>query len=152
MLQYVAFPSIKVHSQPASSDSSGNTPEIAVEGRSDMMFFFDWLRDKGVKRILKVTVDDREGIPHSDEAIEKVLYEFDAEIPDWQKVDLCPVTICKASKKLEEMYLHWSGNNAVLRAWSEPDGLKILEDLKKVHLYVHRVCSTADPRPWLPMY
>lgn len=110
-----------------------------------MIFFFDWLREKGVKRILKVIVDDLEGPAHSDEAIEKVLHGFDVEILDWRKVDLCPELICKASRKMKEVYLRWSGNNAVLRAWSEPDGLKKLEDLTKIHLYIKQVSSTISP-------
>jgi hypothetical protein len=36
--------------------------------------------------------------------------------------------------------LYWSGNNAVLRGWSEPGGLNQLKRLEKVHLHVGRVC------------
>lgn len=146
-LQYVALPNIKVRPLPALSGSSGNSPEIAGEGRSDVIFFFDWLRKKGVKRILKVIIDDLQGTAHSDEAVEKALHGFDIEILDWRKVDLCPETICTIGKELREVYLHWSGNNAVLRAWSEPDGLNKLEHLNKVHLHVNQVCFTPDPCP-----
>lgn len=104
-----------------------------------MIFFFNWLREKGVKRILKVIVDDLEQPSHSDEAIENTLRGFEVEILDWRKIDLCPEVIYKSSKKLKEVYLRWSGNNAVLRAWSEPDGLKKLEELTKVHLHVKHV-------------
>ncbi|KAF5872904.1 putative major intracellular serine [Botrytis fragariae] len=38
--------------------------------------------------------------------------------------------------ELKEVYLQWSENNAVLRGWSEPEGLRRLVDLTKVHLHV----------------
>ncbi|KAF7920648.1 hypothetical protein BELL_1448g00020 [Botrytis elliptica] len=135
VLQYVAFPNVRVHPAPdypyALDKSTGDG-----NGRCDMMFFFQWLKDKGVKRILKVIVDDSNTPAHSDEAIEKALQGFDVEILDWRKVDLCPETIWTASRKLREVHLQWSGNNAVLRGWSESEGLRRLEDLTKVHLHV----------------
>jgi hypothetical protein len=104
-----------------------------------MIFFFQWLRDKGVQRILKVIVDDLQEPAHSDEAIEEALKGFSVEILDWRKLDICPETICKASDELREVYLRWTGNNATLRAWSEPEGLKKLQQLRKVHLAVKQV-------------
>ncbi|TGO27280.1 hypothetical protein BPAE_0044g00130 [Botrytis paeoniae] len=70
------------------------------------------------------------------EAIEKALERFDVEILDWYKVDLCPEAMWMSSRKLKEVYLRWSGNNAVLRGWSEPEGLRRLENLKKIHLHI----------------
>ncbi|KAJ8067222.1 hypothetical protein OCU04_004586 [Sclerotinia nivalis] len=136
VLQYVAFPNVQVHPAPdppyALDRSTGGG-----KGRCDMMFFFQWLRqDKGVKRILKVIVDDSVAPVHSDEVIESALQGFDVEILDWRKTDLCPEAIWKSSEKIREVYLRWSGNNAVLRGWSEPEGLRRFEDLTKVHLHV----------------
>lgn len=140
VLEYVAFPSVTVLPQPRLSESPANSMKLG-RGRTDMLFFFQWLREKkSVKRILKVIVDDEREPAHSDEAIEKALKGFGVEILDWRKVDLCPQTICAVSDKLREVYLRWSGNNTVLRAWSEPDGLKKLEDLSTVHLDVRQVC------------
>lgn len=46
--------------------------------RNPMVVFFDWLRkeERGVKRIIKVIVDDLEEPSHTDEAIEKALAGF----------------------------------------------------------------------------
>lgn len=43
-----------------------------------MVVFFDWLRkeERGVKRIIKVIVDDLNQPSHTDEAIEKALTGF----------------------------------------------------------------------------
>ncbi|RDW67032.1 hypothetical protein BP5796_09781 [Coleophoma crateriformis] len=144
ILQYVAFPNVEVHPKPALSKSGGDAIEVSGRGRTDMIFFFEWLRnEKGVKRILKVIVDDIQDPAHSDEAIETALEGFDVEVLEWRKVDLCPETICNSSDKLREVYLSWSGNNAMLRAWSEPDGLKKLENLTKVHLHVKQDLETS---------
>jgi hypothetical protein len=105
-----------------------------------MLFFFNWLRtSKGVKRIIKVEVQDLQGNGHSDEAIEKCLAGFHIESLDWQKIDLDPETIYNAAPNLRELTLHWSGNNAVLRGWSEHDGLKRLQDLTDIHLRIQQV-------------
>ncbi|TGO61940.1 hypothetical protein BOTNAR_0121g00230 [Botryotinia narcissicola] len=134
VLQYVAFPNVRVHPAPDYPYALDKSTEDG-DGRCDMMFFFQWLKDKGVKRILKVIVDDSNTPAHSDEAIEKALQGFDVEILDWRKVDLCPETIWTSSRKLRKVHLQWSGNNAVLRGWSEPEGLRRLEDLTKVYLH-----------------
>ena len=143
VLQYVAFPNVRV--RPELPDFIGNSPGVRGKGCCDMMFFFEWLREKNVKRILKVIVNDLDEPAHSDEAIEKALSGFEVEILDWQKVDLCPETMYRSSKKLKEVHLRWSGNNTVLRAWSELDGLRRLGDLTKVYLYVKQVHSTMIP-------
>ncbi|KAF7898370.1 hypothetical protein EAF00_004816 [Botryotinia globosa] len=135
VLQYVAFPNVRVHPAPDYPYSLDRSTE-GGNGRCDMMFFFQWLKDKGVKRILKVIVDDSNTPAHSDEAINKALQGFDVEILDWRKVDLCSETILISGRKLREVHLQWSGNNAVLRGWSEPVGLRRLEDLSKVYLHV----------------
>lgn len=123
-------------------------PRSGRRGRSDMLFFFDWLRkEKKVERILKVIVDDSSSEPHSDAAIEKALEGFGVESLEWSKLDLDPETLYNATltktspelpptSQLSEVVLRWSGNNAVLRAWGEPEGLRRLPKLKKVYLFV----------------
>ncbi|KAG5766076.1 hypothetical protein H9Q72_005869 [Fusarium xylarioides] len=103
-------------------------------GRDDLTVFFNWLKGKGVKHILKVMVDDLKDPPHSDKALEDCLRPFEVEILDWTKVDLCPETILTACRNVRQLYLRWSGNRAILRAWSEPEGLAKLENLEAVHL------------------
>jgi hypothetical protein len=75
---------------------------------------------------------------HSDEAIIKALKPFQVEILDWQKLDLCPAVLQEVGKdwsNLHEIHLRRSGSNAVLRAWSEPEGLAMLKHLTTVHIY-----------------
>ncbi|KAI0474244.1 hypothetical protein F4859DRAFT_521966 [Xylaria cf. heliscus] len=110
---------------------------------TDQLYFLRWLRGRGVEKILKVTVDDMEK-PHRDDEIEEILADkknqssaksFNVEILDWRKPDLCPEMIQVATPLVRELHLQWSGNNVVLRGWSEPEGLPTLEWLKKIYLY-----------------
>ncbi|KAK3983956.1 hypothetical protein QBC44DRAFT_302234 [Cladorrhinum sp. PSN332] len=120
-------------------------PEGSGTGRRDIEKFFEWLngkKSKGVDTIIKLTVEDRiEGLsPHSDEAIEAVLQRFDIEILDWRKIDIDPRVLRQGLKggdesTLRELHLWWSGNNALLRAWSEPEGLPKLNSLTRIILH-----------------
>lgn len=130
-------------------------------GRKDAKYFLDWLFDKGVRHIISLSVEDdgRSGEKvHSDQIIQQSLERLIIEHLDWQKVDLDPETIlrvgCKAvqqdgsytvpqsnqvstqpvSQHLRQLSLRWSGSNAVLRAWSEPEGLVLLPQLQKIKL------------------
>ncbi|KAJ5087242.1 hypothetical protein N7456_010858 [Penicillium angulare] len=104
-----------------------------MRGRKDLLFFFNWLKDKGVKHIIKVIVDDFKD-PHSDEVIDQCLSPFTIDILDWSKPDLDPEMLYNACPKVQELILRWGGNNAILRAWSEPEGLRRLKDLRKITL------------------
>ena len=96
-----------------------------------------------MSRIVRVIVDETNpNLPdHCDEAIEQSLWDLRVEVLDWRKLDLCPETILRASPEVEELYLLWSGSNAVLRGWSEPQGLACLEKLTKIHLLPREVLS-----------
>jgi len=149
VLQYVAFGPVNLFPRRMFPSA----PEFRTEGikpyskrgkgKEDMAILFQWLYVKGVRSIVKVIVDDLEPPSHTNEAIELALQGFEIEILDWRKVDLDPRTLCKAkaSGLLRELHLRWSGNNAVLRAWSEPEGLAMLTSLKKIHLHEKQVGS-----------
>jgi hypothetical protein len=143
VLQYVALPSLKLERRPTFSKSKKSQPPDG-KGRNDMIFLFNFLRNKSVKRVIRVIVDDTLEPSHSDEAIETALGGLKVEIWDWKKVDLCTETIVTAAPDAREVCLYWSGNNAVLRGWSEPGGLNQLKKLEKVHLHVGKVCQTLS--------
>jgi hypothetical protein len=140
VLQYVALPYMQLERKPSSSKAIKKPLKPDSNGRSDMVFLFEFLRKKGVKRIIRVIVDDTQKPAHSDEAIERALGGLKVEIWDWRKPDLCIETIYTAAPDTREVCLYWGGNNAVLRGWSEPGGLKLLTKLVKVHLHVEQVC------------
>jgi hypothetical protein len=129
-LKLVALPRVRIR-----EETKGKS-----EKYTDQLFFLHWLRKKHVKKILKLIVDDS-CKPHNDEDIEKVLLgasapvsSFDVEILDWRKTDLCPMTIKTAAPHVRELHLQWSGNNSVLRGWSEPQGLPSIRSLEAIYL------------------
>lgn len=126
------------------SRGTGRSPKQDGDGRRDLCYIFDRLRKKGVKTILKVIIDDSVSPAHSDEAIEDALKFMDVEIWDWKRIDLCSEVIFRVASKAREVNLYWSGNNAVLRGWSEEGGLKRLRELKTVHLHIQQVWPTPS--------
>ncbi|CEI68158.1 unnamed protein product [Fusarium venenatum] len=99
-----------------------------------MVFFFDWLRNRSVTKIVKVFVEDIEPPSHRDEAIERCLKYFNIEVLDWKRLDLDSVTLCEIGVNLREVYLQWSGSHDTLRVWSEQEALPSLPSLEVIHL------------------
>ncbi|KAH6609619.1 intracellular serine protease [Trichoderma cornu-damae] len=135
ILQYVAIPRLNVEVNMNAANSKrtrglGRPPKQDGDGKRDLCYIFDRLRKKGVKTILKVIIDDSAMPAHSDEAIEDALKFMDVEIWDWKRIDLCSEVVCRVASKAREVHLYWSGNNAVLRGWSEEGGLRRLRELK----------------------
>lgn len=57
----------------------------------------------------------------------------------WKKIDLSPEVIRKAAPDVREIHLYWSGQDSVLRGWSEEEGLPQLKGLQKIVLHVQQV-------------
>ncbi|KAI8675461.1 Peptidase-S8 domain-containing protein [Fusarium keratoplasticum] len=145
ILQYVAIPKLSVQANRAGERSgSRRSAKPDGAGRRDLCYVFDRLRKKGVKTILKVFIDDSSMPAHSDEAIEDALKSMDVEVWDWNKTDLCTEVIYKVAPKARGVHLYWSGNNAVLRGWSEEGGLKKLRSLKTVHLHIQQGLESSS--------
>lgn len=157
VLRHVALPPLKI--KPLSSAMSSTKRAEYSFQYTDQLLFFEWLQIKmKVKKIFKVIVDDTD-TPHRDEEIINVLagkgtrgraklQSFDVEILDWRKMDLCPIVVQSAAPNLRELHLRWGGSNAVLRGWSEPEGLPKLKQLKAIHLhYTEVVKTTLFPLP-----
>lgn len=164
VLQYVTLPRVSVEEKgqrERETEERYEIRQIGALGRKDAKYFLDWLFDKGVRHIISLSVEDsgRFGEKvHSDQIIQESLERLIVEHLDWQKIDLDPETIlrvgCKTvqqdgsytiyengqtstqtgSLHLRQLSLRWSGSNAVLRAWSEPDGLALLPQLQKIKL------------------
>ncbi|QYS99615.1 ANK_REP_REGION domain-containing protein [Trichoderma simmonsii] len=176
VLQYVTFPQVEVTIKGRLTDRQVGASKSQQEhlGRKDMLHFFNWLYEKGVRHIIRVTVKDS-GDPgekiHTDQSIQQCLERFIVESLDWQKTDLDPETILRVStrslekvaptsedpknvellpdRQLRELRLRWSGNNAVLRAWSEPEGLPMLPRLERVHLLTPPASKMFDDLQWI---
>ncbi|KAF4968446.1 hypothetical protein FSARC_4140 [Fusarium sarcochroum] len=137
ILKHAAFPQIEL-------ENNRETSNAKAQSKEDITFFFEWLGGKGVARIINVVVDDLKTPSHSDQAIEKALLPFDVEILDWRRLDLDPVSLCRIGNQLREIYLYWGGRNAVLRAWSEKEGLARIPTLEVIHLCQQEAFESSE--------
>lgn len=144
VLQYVAFPrNVRISRDSRNAVVPNDDSDM---GRRDLGFFFDWLRQqKNVTHIINLHVDDEPC--HSDEAIVSCLRGITVDHIDWQKFDMDPQTFSKMenASSVRELSLQWSGRNAVLRAWSEPEGLPMLKGLRKINLHI----PSIDQVSWI---
>ena len=107
------------------------------EGQTDFFMIFEWLRQAGVKRILQVIVDDstkpedEDPRPHSDDAIFHCLVPFEIEVWDWKRLDISSDLIRRIGENhISEVHLYCSGLDAVLRHWSDRNGLARLSKVR----------------------
>jgi hypothetical protein len=108
-------------------------PDAAHPDRNPFAGVFSWLADEkvgNVTKIFTVTVDDLVPFPHTDEAIKTALQKFEIVTWDWRKLDICSETIFKTAPMVQHLYLHWSGNEAVLMSWICDDGLSKLTKVR----------------------
>lgn len=161
VLQLVTFPRVEVILKGRQADLEREAERQSGSlGRKDMQYFLNWLYEKGVRHIIRLSVDESaepgERV-HSDQAIQTSLERFIVEHLDWKKTDLDPETILRVSSKVEkkiptpedstnfetqimpdrqlrQLHLRWSGSNVVLRGWSEPGSLAMLPHIKEIVL------------------
>ncbi|KAK0642904.1 hypothetical protein B0T16DRAFT_414922 [Cercophora newfieldiana] len=101
----------------------------------DALFFFTWLKEeKGVRRILHLTVEDGEFPGNSDDTIEKCLEGLQIERLDWRRLDLGVEAKRLGDSKVKSLVLWWGGSNAVLRGWGDTDGIGVVETLEEVQV------------------
>ncbi|KAI9645784.1 hypothetical protein NHQ30_005217 [Ciborinia camelliae] len=139
VLQRVTVPASFTIQGSKSQANSGKTrisSEFSSKGRSNLESVFEWLREEmKVRTILSITVNDLNSPAHSDESIEKAMRGFGVERWDWQKIDISTGVIETVAPAVRVVHLYWSGNNSVLRGWSDEGGLKQLQQLEEVHIH-----------------
>ncbi|KAF3057645.1 Subtilisin [Trichoderma lentiforme] len=139
ILQHVALPNLLPSSDPLHLDADihrASTESNNMRGPIHYKEIFDWLKKKNVKRVFEVIIEDDLSTPHEDETIIETLKTFGVEIWNWRKYDISIDTISQAAPNVSTVYLYTSGNNAVLRGWSDETGLRTLQQLKKIVLHV----------------
>jgi hypothetical protein len=113
------------------------------KSRSDLTAIFSWLRRNHVKKIIKVTVIDYGDRSHTDAAIETGLKDFEVELWDWKKVDLCSEVIYNSTKVVREISLYSSGNYAVMMGWASAEGFGNRKKFPEVRFMCH------SPKSWI---
>ncbi|KAL3472351.1 hypothetical protein BJX99DRAFT_249704 [Aspergillus californicus] len=149
VLQYVEFPALRLRkTEILRGETFQQHKELfhsKSSGRKDLLFFFSWLKDKNVKHIINLVVRDVVD-PHGDDAIEACLSGICVDSLDWSKPDLDPEMLRTACPDIKELHLAWGGNNAILRAWAEPEGLRTLAKLEQIYVYhdEHKACNSRS--------
>jgi hypothetical protein len=160
ILQYVALPNLlpDVPSPSQTQVTPGKEQKRKIgEGKSDgaqepihYKQIFDWLRKIGVQEIFRIIVEDDVDNPHSDEVIENTIKGFGVEVWDWKKYDICSETILTAAPGVKEVYLYSTGNNAVLRGWSDQGGLRRLTKVSRD--FSHTLTKTPEAERVLTVF
>lgn len=146
VLRYVASSRVKLINDAKTAKDEDSSPKGQPgQGRHDLEHLFSWIKQKRVKYILKVVVDDLQEPPHSDAAIERCLEGLNIETLDWRKRDLCPETLYNACRSVRNLHLQWSGDRGILRTWGDEQGLLRLPKLKNI--WVH--WNADDVRTYL---
>ena len=111
-----------------------------VEASDPYTGVFEWLWDSGVRKIFTVEVDDDGPDSHTNAAIRQSLRhfipqtetyrDFEIEVWNWKKFDLCSDTILNAAAAVKEVHLYSSGNTAILRSWACSSGLPKLSNVR----------------------
>jgi len=111
---------------PGSDGGQGELSHTICKGYKNYGSVFDWLRKKGVRKIINLIVEDNERLPHSDAAIIAALEGIEVETWDWKQDDLCSDTIVSAARDAQTVFLYSSGKKAVLQSWCSNKGLNRL--------------------------
>ncbi|KAI1083021.1 hypothetical protein F5B20DRAFT_596234 [Whalleya microplaca] len=135
ILQYVRIPQYPFRLTHPSGDET--KLEKNESGRRDFESIFEVLKDKGVRKIHKLIVDDDDACLHQDEVIER-LNRFEIEDFQWMKMDMSSSVLMHAVPGARTLRLFSSGNHSVLRDWSSTEGLSKMSMLEEMYVKIYR--------------
>ena len=121
-LSYVSLP-------PRNSPATSVTQGKETDTLETYQRVFQFLKDRHVKKIFRVIVNDLTDRPHTDEMIISLLKEFDVEHWEWKKLDMNSEAIYEAAPRVKTVSLHSSGNYSALQGWACETGLIILNNV-----------------------
>ncbi|KAF7557998.1 hypothetical protein G7Z17_g284 [Cylindrodendrum hubeiense] len=138
VLRYFEFPALDL-------DGWNKGPERYHHVHREVFDTLDWLTDRHVTRIMKLTVLDRMYDPHDEEKIALMVEKFKVSTLDWRHLDMaisCFTTDTK--KRLTELHLYSSGKTAVVDHWLSADGIESLENVVTVKIHFIQDLMTPD--------
>ncbi|KUJ11642.1 uncharacterized protein LY89DRAFT_228965 [Mollisia scopiformis] len=116
-----------------------------LAARTDIYFeILGTLNSHGVRRIMRLEVDEAIDCPSSDDTITKAASGFHIEEWDWRKTDIDTGVLCKVAPEARKLYLYSSGNFPVLKHWSSDEGLAMFKNLEEVSLIVFSKIETPQ--------
>ncbi|KAM4054821.1 subtilase family protein [Hirsutella rhossiliensis] len=138
VLRYADFP-------PLGPDAWDKGPEWHLHVHDEVFRALNWLRDRRVRKIMKLRVLDRMHDPHDEVEIAKVVGEFEVSVLDWRHLDMAISCFSLATKqRLTELHLYSSGKMAVVDHWLGENGIKSLTNLKLVRIHLIQDLMTSE--------
>ncbi|KAL1617112.1 hypothetical protein SLS56_011115, partial [Neofusicoccum ribis] len=112
-LKYANFPNLDRHAFKHPVDVVASMRRDHTEIKT----VIKWLRDRGVRQILNLSVLDRLFSPHSDTNVDDCVVNSAVRVLDWRKLDLYLGNMTKKGEHLQELHLYSSGNQSVHEQW-----------------------------------
>ncbi|KAH8803054.1 hypothetical protein F5884DRAFT_888196 [Xylogone sp. PMI_703] len=124
-IRYAEFPALDLKIEDRENFSYNNSFAAPYKEVFDVL---DWLyKDKGVRSIMKLKVQDRLINPHNEVTIAENVERFEVKVLDWKILDLSiSVFGPEAKETLKELHLYSSGKRAVISHWLGNEGLRTL--------------------------
>ncbi|KAI9773356.1 MAG: hypothetical protein M1840_007571 [Geoglossum simile] len=137
ILKYANFPDLNTQIPKHIQDVAAS---LRVD-HTEIRIVFKWLRSRGVKQVLELSVPDRLLCPHSDDDVAYCVNGSAVRVLKWRKLDLYLGNL-KDKNDLREIHLYSSGNRSVHRQWYEE--LKKFPNVRK--LYVNVVTNVLSEK------
>lgn len=103
--------------------------EISHLFGSEVKHILQWLHYvKGVKKVLKLRVQDSRHCPHSEETIEEAIKNLDVEELDWKRLGLSIRTVQDATSKAHTLHLYSDGSWTPVYHWMGKEGIDLLKE------------------------
>jgi hypothetical protein len=125
LLRYVKLPA-----------NGTNEPRDLKARRNGLKLFFEDMKNRGLKSIMELQVDESIDHPCPDTVIKSTLRGLKIDTLDWRKTDMCAQVIIYAAKHVRSLHLYCSGNRAILMNWSATDGLPKLPNVSHLHITI----------------
>lgn len=109
----------------------------------DIPKLFDCLKRRGVRRIIRLEVDEDILFPHSDEVIAEAIAGLEIVEFNWRKTDMS-LALLREHSRTRKVHLHSSGNHAVLLDWLSERCRGVLEKV----IIRPPVCQKPS-KPWV---
>lgn len=130
ILRYARFPDLDA--QNANKPEQDMKPSIQTD-HTEIRMVIDWLRERGVKEILELSVPDRLFSSHSDDDVAHCVNGSAVRVLKWRKLDLYLGNLAD-KHHLRKLHLYSSGNRSVHDQWRRE-----LPNFRKVGVHIRLV-------------
>ncbi|KAI8624862.1 peptidase S8/S53 domain-containing protein [Xylariaceae sp. FL1651] len=114
VLRYVSLPDLRF------SSKEDERSTVKTRYRKDYLAVFNWLREKGVRKIIEVIVIDDKVPCHPGEIIINTLIGFEVEIWNWKQWDIPSHVVWNSTSVVRDLFLYLS-KHETLSDWFDTE-------------------------------